>query len=109
MLEAVARYAPSETVREKVMAAKEKYRSLFGEPTELQQMQSEGFCGLVAQRIEELEKGGSKGPFDPPVRKSYYNPDVGPVPMIKRGRGPGEPVPYKVFDDPEPAAAASPC
>jgi len=36
----------------------------------------------------------------------YYNPEQGPVPTIKRGRGPEEPVPYKVFDEPEPAGAA---
>ncbi len=45
--------------------------------------------------------------FDPEFRRVYYDPEVGPIPMIKRGRGPGEPVPYKVFDDPEPASAAA--
>ncbi len=106
MLEAVARFAPTETVRQKVRETQEKYRSLLGDPTELQQMRSEGFCQLVAQRIETLKEPRSDAPFDPELRKLYYNPVVGPIPMIKRGRGPGEPVPYKVFDNPEPASEA---
>jgi len=109
MLEAVARYAPSETVREKVREAQGKYRRLLGEPADLQQLRSEGFCTLVEQRIAALKEPRSNDPFDPPVRKSYYDPETGPIPMVKRGRGPGEPVPYKVYDDPEPASAASRC
>jgi len=107
LTEAVARFAPTETVREKVREAQEKYLRLFGQPTDEQKMQSEGFCEIVARRIEELKAPRSNEPFDPPVRKSYYNPRLGPIPTVKRGRGPEEPVPYKVFDDPEPAAAAS--
>jgi hypothetical protein len=106
-MEAVARFAPTETVRQKVREAQEKYLRLFGEPTDLQRMQSEGFCEIVARRVEELKKTRSEEPFDPELRKSYYDPRRGPIPMVKKGRGPGEPVPYKVFDDPEPASAAS--
>jgi haloalkane dehalogenase len=105
MLEAVGRFAPSETVREKVMEAEEKYHRLFGPPTEQQKMQSKGFCELVARRVEELKDPPSDEPVDPELRKVYYDPEAGPIPTIKRGRGPGEPVPYRVFDDPEPASA----
>jgi hypothetical protein len=69
-------------------------------------MQSAGFCELVGQRVEELKKPHADEPFDPELRKLYYDPERGPVPFIKRGRGPGEPVPYKVFDESEPASAA---
>ncbi len=112
LMEAVARFAPTETVRTKVREAQEKYLSLFGEPTGLEKMKSEGFCQLVAQRIEDMRKPRSNAPFDPQIRKVYYNPELGPIPRIKRGRGSGEPVPYKVFQDPEPASAApasAPC
>ena len=107
MLAAVGRFAPSETVREKVREAEEKYHRLLGPPTEAQEMQSKGFCELVARRVEELKKPRSDEPVDPEFRRVYYDPQVGPIPMIKRGRGPGEPVPYRVFDDPGPASAAA--
>jgi hypothetical protein len=107
MLEAVGRFAPSETVREKVREAEEKYHRLLGQPTEMQEMQSKGFCELVARRVEELKNPPSDEPVDPELRKVYYDPEAGPIPMIKRGRGPGEPAPYKVFDDPEPAPASA--
>jgi len=106
LLEAVARHAPTDVVREKVKETREKYLRLFGEPSEEKKAHSEVFCDLVAQRVEELKKPRSEEPFDPPVRYMYYNPEQGPVPTIKRGRGPEEPVPYKVFDEPEPAGAA---
>ncbi|NQU07551.1 MAG: radical SAM protein [Candidatus Abyssubacteria bacterium] len=107
LMEAIARFAPTETVREKVRKAQEKYRSLLGEPSEEGKMYSEAFCDLVAQRVEQLKEPPSEAPFDPPVRRTYYNPDLGPVPKVKKGRGPSEPVPYKIFDEPEPAAATS--
>jgi haloalkane dehalogenase len=106
LLEAVARFAPTDTVRDKVRVSQEKYYRLLGQPAEEQQMKSEVFCHLVEQRIEELKKPQSEAPFDPELRRMYYNPELGPIPMIKMGRGPEDPVPYKVFDDPEPASAA---
>jgi hypothetical protein len=106
LMEAVARFAPTETVRNKVGEAQEKYLRLFGKPAEMEKMKSEGFCQLVAQRIEDLKQPPSNAPFDPELRKIYYNPERGPIPLIKKGRGPGDPVPYKVFEDPEPASSA---
>ena len=107
MVDAVIRYGPTEKVREKARAAKEKYIRLLGEPTDDQKFFSEAFCGLIANRTEELERQQpSDEPFDPGVRRTYYNPEVSPIPTIKRGRGPEGPVPYQVFDEPEPAEAA---
>jgi len=106
LIEACGKFAPTDTVRDKVKETQEKYYRLLGQPTEDQQMKSEMFCQLVEQRIEELKKPQSDAPFDPELRVAYYNPVVGPVPLVKRGRGPEDPVPYKVFDDPEPASSA---
>ena len=106
LLEAMARYAPSEIVRDKVRAAQEKYLSLLGRPDEERMAYSEIFCNIVENRIEELEKPKSEEPFDPPVRRTYYDPERGPVPLVKKGRGPEEPVPYKIFDEPEPVEVA---
>ncbi|GAB4331481.1 MAG: hypothetical protein Kow0099_02770 [Candidatus Abyssubacteria bacterium] len=104
ILEAVATHAPTETVREKVRAAEEKYRSLFGEPTDEQKLFSKGFLHLVEQRIEKMNEPSSCEPFDPPIRRMYYSP-ASAIPLVKHGREPGEPVPYKIFDEPEPASA----
>ena len=106
LLEAMAKYAPSEIVRDKVRTAQEKYLSLLGRPDEERMAHSEIFCGIVEQRIEDLKKPKSEEPFDPPVRRTYYDPERGPVPLVKKGRGPEEPVPYKVFDEPEPVEVA---
>lgn len=105
ILRACAKYAPTEAVRQKVMATEEKYRSLFGEPTDEQRLFSQGFCGLVEQRLEKTKEPTSQEPFDPPVRRMYYNPAVHPVPLVKHGRGPGDPVSYQVFDEPETASS----
>ncbi len=107
LLEAVARYAPSDVVRKKVRETQERYLSLLGEPSEEKKVLSEAFCGLIEQRIEDLKKPASEEAFDPPIRRTYYDPERGPVPLMKTGRGPEEPAPYKVFDEPEPAAAVS--
>ena len=107
LLEAVARHAPTDIVRNKVRETQEKYLRLFGEPSDEKKMHSEIFCSLVAQRVEELKRPRSKEPFDPPVRRAYYDPERGPVPLVKWGRGPEAPVPYKVFDDPAPAETAA--
>jgi hypothetical protein len=101
LTEAMAVYAPTEAVREKVRAAQEKYLHLFGEPEEDKGALSDLFCNLVAQRLEELKKPRSEEPFDPPARWTYYDPEKGAVPTVKKGRGPGEPAPYQVFDEPE--------
>ncbi len=103
ILEACAKYAPSETVRTKVLEAKEQYHRLFGEATDEQQLFSAGFCNLVEQRMEQLKAPKADDPFDPPIRKWYYNPEVSQVPLVKRGRGPEKPAPLKVYDEPEPA------
>jgi hypothetical protein len=97
----MAEYAPTDTVREKVRGAQEKYLRLFGEPEEEKKVLSELFCNVVRQRIEELKKPKSEEPFDPPARWTYYDPEKGSVPLIKKGRDPVEPVPYQVFDEPE--------
>jgi radical SAM superfamily enzyme YgiQ (UPF0313 family) len=106
LLKACEQYAPNEGVREKVRAADEKYRRLFGEPTDEQKMYSAAFCNIVGQRTEELKKPQPNEPFDPPVRRTYYDPERGPIPFVKKGRGPGEPEQYKIYDEPEPAEAA---
>lgn len=106
MLAACAKFAPTETVREKTRAAEEKYRRLFGAPAEDQQMQSAMFCEHIAQRIEDLKTPRTETEFDPPVQWTFYDPARGPVPFVKTGRGGDPPVPLKVFADPEPAGAA---
>lgn len=107
MLDACEKFAPTEIVREKVRETKEKYRELFGEPTDEQKMFAGGFCNVVEQRIEQLKEPPTDEPFDPDVRRTYYNPQAREIPLVKIGRGPDEPAPYKVFDEPEPAASAS--
>ena len=104
LLKACEKYAPNETVREKVRETEEKYRRLIGEPTDQQKMFAEAFCDIVGKRTEELKNPPSEDTFDPPVRKTYYDPERGPIPFVKKGRGPGEPVQYQVFDEPEPAS-----
>ncbi len=106
LLEACEKYAPNEAVREKVREADAKYRRLFGEPTDEQKFYANAFSEIVGKRAEELKKTQSDAPFDPPVRRTYYDPERGPVPFVKKGRGTGEPAPYKVFDEPEPVEAA---
>lgn len=107
LIEACGKYAPNEGVRQKVEEAKEKYRRLLGAPTEEQETYSRFFCDMVGQRAEKLKtEPPNEAPFDPPVRRTYYNPALGPIPKVKKGRGPGEPVPYKIYDEPEPASAA---
>lgn len=100
LTEAMAVYAPTETVREKVRVAQEKYLRLFGEPEEDKGALADLFCNIVGQRVEELEKPKSEEPFDPPVRWTYYDPEKGSVPMVRKGRDAGAPTPYQVFDDP---------
>jgi radical SAM superfamily enzyme YgiQ (UPF0313 family) len=106
LIEACGKFAPNEGVRAKVEEAKEKYRRLLGEPTDEQKMHSNVFCNMVEQRIEQLKEPAVDDPFDPPVRRTYYNPVAGPIPMVKKGRGPGEPIQYKVFDEPEPVSTS---
>ncbi|UCD57783.1 MAG: radical SAM protein, partial [Candidatus Hydrogenedentota bacterium] len=106
LMEACAKFAPTEMVRAKVLETTERYRSLFGEPTQEMKIYSGAFGELVAQRIEEMKKPSSNDPFDPPIRRTFYNPESDPIPTVKKGRGPGDPVPYKVYDEPEPASAA---
>jgi radical SAM superfamily enzyme YgiQ (UPF0313 family) len=105
LIEACRTFAPNEGVRQKVEEAKENYYRLFGEPTEEQQTYSTFFCNTVEQRAEKLKTVPSDDPFDPPVRRTYYDPELGPIPKVKKGRGPEEPVLYKVYDEPEPASA----
>jgi hypothetical protein len=105
ILEACAEFAPSETVRRKVLETEEKYRRLFGEPTEEQKVFSKGFCGLISQRAEQLKQPKSTAPFDPPVTRTYYDSRRGEAPMIRIGRDGRAPVPIKVFNEPEPAEA----
>jgi haloalkane dehalogenase len=107
MVDAVIKYGPTEIVREKAREAKEKYVRFFGEIDDEQTFYSDAFCNLVEGRIEELKKPQSEEPYDPPVWRTYYDPEAGPIPTIKEGRGPGDPVPCKIYDEPEPAAAAS--
>jgi haloalkane dehalogenase len=104
ILEACAEFAPTEEVRQQVLAAEERYRRLFGEPTEEQKLYSKGFSGIVAQRVEKLKEPKSTAPFDPPVSRTLYNPEW-EVPKVKIGRDGGEAVPIQIFDEPEPAAA----
>ncbi len=104
ILEACATFAPSDEVRQRVQAAEERYRRLFGEPTEEQKLYSKGFCGIVAQRVEQLKEPKSTDPFDPPILRTYYSPDLD-VPLFKEGRDGGEAVPIQIFDEPETAAA----
>lgn len=99
ILDACAEFAPSETVRQKALETKEKYRHLFGEPTEEQRMFSKGFCGIVAQRVEQLKQPQSEAPYDPPVRRTYYDPQRGEVPMVQVGRDGQEPVPMQIFEE----------
>lgn len=106
LLEACAKFAPTDIVREKVHAAAERYRRLLGAPSEAQEMQAAMFCEHIAQRTEALREPRSSAPFDPPVLRTYYDPASGPVPLVKEGRGSDAPVPLRVFDDPEPAEAA---
>ncbi|RJP17698.1 MAG: radical SAM protein [Candidatus Abyssobacteria bacterium SURF_5] len=102
LIEACAKYAPNEGVRQKVDEAKGKYLRLFGEPDEEQKVYSKFFCETVGRRAERLKtEPPDETPFDPPVRRTYYDPSRGPVPLVKKGRGPGDPVPYNAFDEPE--------
>jgi len=107
MVDAVIKYGPTEIVREKARGAKERYIRLLGETTDEQKFYSDAFCGLVEGRIEELKKPQSEEPYDPPVWRTYYDPEADPIPTIKEGRGPGEPVPCKIYDEPKPAEAVS--
>ncbi len=106
MLKACEKYAPNENVRQKVREADEKYRSLFGEPDDQQKFFAEAFSDIVGKRGEEMKHPKPVGMFDPEIRRTYYDPERGPVPFVKKGRGPDEPVEYKVFDEPEPAEVA---
>jgi haloalkane dehalogenase len=107
LMEGIAAHAPTDAVREKVRAVQEKYRRFFGEPTDEQKLYEKGFRDLVGRRAEEVKKPRSSAPFDPDVRWTYYDPARGPIPTVKRGRGPGRPAPYKVFDDPEKTQTAT--
>jgi haloalkane dehalogenase len=106
LIEACQKFAPNEAVRQKVEEAKEKYFRFFGEPTEQQKVFSGIFCNVVEQRAEKLKQPKDETPFDPPVRKTYYHPALGQVPMVKKGRGAEEPVSYSVYDEPKPAESA---
>jgi radical SAM superfamily enzyme YgiQ (UPF0313 family) len=106
LLQACDKFAPTGKVREKVKETGEKYRSLFGDPTDEMKLYSKIFVDLVAQRVENLKEPPTNEPFDPPVRRMYYDPTAGPVPVFKEGRGPGESIPYQVYDDPEPVSLA---
>ena len=105
ILQACADFAPTETVRRKVQETDDKYRRLFGEPTDEQKIFSEGFCGIIAQRVEQLKQPKSNDPYDPPVMRTYYG--GGDVPKIQVGREGDEPVPMQVFEDGETAASGS--
>jgi hypothetical protein len=105
MLKACEKYAPNENVRQKVREADEKYRSLFGEPDDQQKFFAEAFSDIVGRRGEEMKNPKPVGMFDPELRRTYYDPARGPIPFIKKGRGPEEPTQYQVFDEPEPAEA----
>lgn len=101
LLKACGVFAPSEIVRDKVRAADEKYRQLFGEPAEDQQAKADMFVQFIGQRTEQLQQPKSEAPFDPPVLRTYYDPERGAVPYVKEGRGPEPPTPLHVFDEPE--------
>lgn len=107
LMEAVAKFGPTDIVREKARVAQERYLSFFGDVDDEKKMHSKVFCDLVEQRIEDMKQPQSDEPYDPDILFTYYDPSKGPIPMVKVGRGPEEPVPYKVFDDPEPAASAA--
>ena len=62
--------------------------------------------------------GGAEAPLGPEAQALaalesrahplfHYDPEAGPIPTIKEGRGPGEPVPCKIYDEPETAGAAT--
>lgn len=104
ILQACAEFAPSEEVRQNVLAAKERYRRLFGEPTDEQKLYSNGFREIVAHRVEQMKEPTSNAPFDPPVQRTYYGPTL-EIPLVKEGRDESEPVPMQIFDEPEPASA----
>jgi haloalkane dehalogenase len=106
LIQACGKFAPNELVRAKVEEATEKYHRLFGEPTDEQKFKSKFFCDTVEQRIEQLKRPPSDDPYDPPVRRMYYNLEGGAVPLVKKGRGPDEPVPYQIYDEAEPASTA---
>lgn len=107
LLQACEKYAPNESVRRKVRETAEKYRSLLGEPTDQQKFHATAFCDIVGKRAEELKRPQSDEPFDPELRRTYYDPERGPIPFVKKGRGPDEPVQYQVYDEPEPAEATA--
>lgn len=102
LLKACADYAPTDTVREKVLAADARYRRLFGEPDEEARTRSELFAQFISNRQEQLRQPRDTAPVDPPLLRTFYDPARGPIPFVKEGRGPEEPVRLKVFDDPEP-------
>ncbi|MGA1870108.1 MAG: B12-binding domain-containing radical SAM protein [bacterium] len=95
ILEVCAMFAPSEAVWERVMRTDERFKRFFGEPTEDQKIRSKLFCRFISERAES-KKASPKNLFDPPLRKTFYNPAVGPMPMVKKGREPGPPLPYNV-------------
>ncbi len=101
ILEACAVHAPNEHVREKAIKAEEKYRRLFGEPTDQQKLFGAGFRGIIEDRIEQLKQPKSIDPFDPPVLRTYYNSAAHEIPLFKEGRGPEPPAPYQVYFEPE--------
>jgi radical SAM superfamily enzyme YgiQ (UPF0313 family) len=107
ILKACHEFAPSETVRQKVLETEEKYRRLFGEPTEQQKIFSDGFCGLIAQRVEQLKQPKSEAPYDPPVTRTYYDPKRGEVPSIQVGRNGDGPVLMQVFQEGATASSGS--
>jgi hypothetical protein len=106
LLGACERFAPNDNVRNKVKESVERYHRLIGGPTDEQKLFSTAFCNLVEQRIEKLKEPPNNSPFDPPVRRTYYGFTEDSVPLVKKGRGPEEPVRYKVYDEPEAAPAA---
>ena len=67
MLEACDKFAPTGKVREKVKETEERYRSLFGEPTDEMKLYSKIFVELVAQPVENLKESPTHEPFDPPA------------------------------------------
>lgn len=96
VLEACRKYGPTETARAKAEEVIEKYKRLLGEPSDPQKMFSQVFCDVIASEMERLNEEQEPQPSDPPPRRTYYNQGHGPEPLVKKGRGPGEPTPYEV-------------
>jgi haloalkane dehalogenase len=95
VLEACRVHGPTDTAKAKAEEVIEKYKRLLGEPSDEQKMFSQVFCDVVGAEAERLNEQEEPQPSDPPPRWTYYNQGHGPEPLVKKGRGPGEPKPFE--------------